>query len=340
MAAATTSCGIPTLSSATADRQASKLFAGLKRVSKKILPFVCDQCPEKFSKLAKLKGHLKTIHNFVGKVTAFTCKICAKKFSIRGCFIKHLNSHQQDNSDQLVHPSKSANPANTSRLDQPVEPSKLDISHLPNPDQPDSPSKAVQPSNSDYPLNLSRPDQSANSSKQDQPENHSKSEKTVKALKSDKPVKSAKRRSKPKRRTKLFCQICSERFRRFEKLKTHLRSDHSFDGKIRPFRCEVCNTKYSSKTRFLKHAERHDREGEKTSGTNNAKLFSLLLIAARITWSSLYKEESLACQITSPFNNKLLKQMQPIFLLNGEVIWQASDSSLSKELHGLGITYN
>ena len=30
----------------------------------------------------------------------------------------------------------------------------------------------------------------------------------------------------------------------------------------------------------------------------------------------------------------------PIFLLNGEVIWQASDSSLSKELHGLGITYN
>ena len=24
-----------------------------------------------------------------------------------------------------------------------------------------------------------------------------------------------------------------------------------------------------------------------------------------------------------------------IFLLNGEVIWQASDSSLSKELHGL-----
>ena len=27
-------------------------------------------------------------------------------------------------------------------------------------------------------------------------------------------------------------------------------------------------------------------------------------------------------------------QKQPIFLLNGEVIWQASNSSLSEELHG------
>ena len=27
-------------------------------------------------------------------------------------------------------------------------------------------------------------------------------------------------------------------------------------------------------------------------------------------------------------------QNAPIFLLNGEVIWQASDSSLSKDLHG------
>ena len=31
-------------------------------------------------------------------------------------------------------------------------------------------------------------------------------------------------------------------------------------------------------------------------------------------------------------------QNAPIFLLNGEVIWQASDSSLSKELHDLGGT--
>ena len=28
-------------------------------------------------------------------------------------------------------------------------------------------------------------------------------------------------------------------------------------------------------------------------------------------------------------------QKEPIFLLNGEVIWQASDSPLSKELHGV-----
>ena len=28
-------------------------------------------------------------------------------------------------------------------------------------------------------------------------------------------------------------------------------------------------------------------------------------------------------------------QKEPIFLLNGEVIWQARDSPLSKELHGL-----
>ena len=62
-------------------------------------------------------------------------------------------------------------------------------------------------------------------------------------------------------------------------------------------------------------------------------------------WSSLDKEESLACQITSPFNNKLgcfqIKMennaflKQPIFLLNGEGIWRANDPFLSKELHSL-----
>ena len=51
-------------------------------------------------------------------------------------------------------------------------------------------------------------------------------------------------------------------------------------------------------------------------------------------WSSLDKEESLACQIAYPFNNKLgcflckIKkiaiQKQPSLLLNGEAIWQAS----------------
>ena len=37
------------------------------------------------------------------------------------------------------------------------------------------------------------------------------------------------------------------------------------------------------------------------------------------------------------FANKIKNialQKEPIFLLNGEVIWQASDSPLSKELHG------
>ena len=29
---------------------------------------------------------------------------------------------------------------------------------------------------------------------------------------------------------------------------------------------------------------------------------------------------------------------QPVFLLNGEVIWQVSDSPLSKELHGIALT--
>ena len=58
------------------------------------------------------------------------------------------------------------------------------------------------------------------------------------------------------------------------------------------------------------------------------------LVAA---WSSLDKEESLACHITSSFNNKLgcfynkikkkiVLQKQHFFLLNGEVIWLASDS--------------
>ena len=55
-------------------------------------------------------------------------------------------------------------------------------------------------------------------------------------------------------------------------------------------------------------------------------------------WSSLEKEEPLVCQITSQFNNKqgclkkIALQKQPT-LLNEEVIWRASDSTLSKELH-------
>ena len=51
--------------------------------------------------------------------------------------------------------------------------------------------------------------------------------------------------------------------------------------------------------------------------------------------------------MTSPFNNtlgcienkikKIAFQKQPIFLLNGEVICQASCSTLSKELHAPNI---
>ena len=58
---------------------------------------------------------------------------------------------------------------------------------------------------------------------------------------------------------------------------------------------------------------------------------------------SLDKKESLDFQITSPLNKKIgcfceaifviLSLKQPSFLLNGEVIWQTSDYSLSKELH-------
>ena len=46
-------------------------------------------------------------------------------------------------------------------------------------------------------------------------------------------------------------------------------------------------------------------------------------------WSSL--EKGLG---SFPKNKKMNSlQKQPTFLLNGEVIWQASDSPLSKELH-------
>ena len=63
------------------------------------------------------------------------------------------------------------------------------------------------------------------------------------------------------------------------------------------------------------------------------------------SWSWwLIWEESLACQITSPFNKKIGRYSEAIFLflfkktslLNGEVLWQASDSSLSKALHAFG----
>ena len=56
----------------------------------------------------------------------------------------------------------------------------------------------------------------------------------------------------------------------------------------------------------------------------------------------------MACQITSQFNKKIgcfvnqsyyfYFKKQHSSLLNGEVIWQAIDSSLSLELHVLGNT--
>ena len=55
-------------------------------------------------------------------------------------------------------------------------------------------------------------------------------------------------------------------------------------------------------------------------------------------WSSLDKGESQACQITSPFNKKIgcfCKAKQPSLLLNGEVIWHAGGSLITKEVHAL-----
>ena len=67
----------------------------------------------------------------------------------------------------------------------------------------------------------------------------------------------------------------------------------------------------------------------------------MLMLSLLQPWSSLYKVESLGCKITSPFNKKIgcyerwsfYFYKQPRLLLNGEVIWQGSDSPLSKELH-------
>ena len=80
---------------------------------------------------------------------------------------------------------------------------------------------------------------------------------------------------------------------------------------------------------------------EKEAG--NGPFFKKSLIVPPKSWSSLDKEESLACQITSPFNKKMgafcmatfliYFKKQLSLLLNGEVIWQSSGSSSSKELH-------
>ena len=81
----------------------------------------------------------------------------------------------------------------------------------------------------------------------------------------------------------------------------------------------------------------------KEKEARNGPFFKTSLIVPPKSWSSLDKEESLACQITSPFNKKMgafcmatfliYFKKQLSLLLNGEVIWQSSDSSSSKELH-------
>ena len=55
--------------------------------------------------------------------------------------------------------------------------------------------------------------------------------------------------------------------------------------------------------------------------------------------STLYFSNSSKCVVLCCFLNKIqkiaLQNNLYLFLLHGEVIWQASDSSLSKELHAL-----
>ena len=61
-------------------------------------------------------------------------------------------------------------------------------------------------------------------------------------------------------------------------------------------------------------------------------------------WSSLDKEVSVACQITSPYNKKIdcfliWFKNQLSLLLNRDVIWKPSDTSLSKKLHAVCLLF-
>ena len=57
------------------------------------LPYPCSKCNKKYSKLVSLKEHLTSVHGFNGKVSAFVCDSCGKKFTTRGFYLKHLEVH-------------------------------------------------------------------------------------------------------------------------------------------------------------------------------------------------------------------------------------------------------
>ena len=72
-------------------------------------------------------------------------------------------------------------------------------------------------------------------------------------------------------------------------------------------------------------------------------VMSVPLEPNRLVIELLSRKRGVTALLTSPFNSKVgcslnkIKKIaslkQPLFLLNGEVIWQAGDSSLTKELH-------
>ena len=74
-------------------------------------------------------------------------------------------------------------------------------------------------------------------------------------------------------------------------------------------------------------------------------VMSVPLEPNRLVIELLSRKRGVTALLTSPFNSKVgcslnkIKKIaslkQPLFLLNGEVIWQAGDSSLTKELHKL-----
>ena len=64
-----------------------------KKVIKKRIKFSCEMCSEVFTLTRKLKDHMKTVHDFHGKVKPFVCDVCKKAFSFKASYRKHIQNH-------------------------------------------------------------------------------------------------------------------------------------------------------------------------------------------------------------------------------------------------------
>jgi KRAB domain-containing zinc finger protein len=221
-------------------------------------------CDEKFQFLKDFKIHLKLSHNFEGKVQPYSCDVCHKKFTFKGSFQKHLQTHLEAKSKTATSSSLSSlvvkKLTKKKRIKFPCEmclemfslTSKLK-EHM---QTVHNFHGKVKP----FACNVCNKKFSFRAALEKHLKNHPTS------ATQNQPFK-----IRIQKQIKISCEMCPEVFSLTLKLKEHMQTVHDFHGKVKPFTCEVCNKKFSFRASYQKHIENHSSSANQGQPFNAKK---------------------------------------------------------------------